>query len=155
MVGAQADGIRAMKAAGVPCVPGSDGPLGGLLVAMVNVEAYCRHLGELIRRHHGNVYGYLRRLGAAPDLAEDLTQEVFLRVLQKAGSFRGNGSFFFASGRQTGLNSMEYGTDDRQFAVVFIGCVHWYPGCVVGTRDTHHQFRCRLHFLISFSAPQW
>jgi RNA polymerase sigma-70 factor (ECF subfamily) len=50
--------------------------------------------GELIRRHHSQVYGYLRRLGADPGLAEDLTQETYarawqgIRTLRKAASLR-------------------------------------------------------------------
>ncbi|MFQ5720534.1 MAG: RNA polymerase sigma factor [Acidobacteriota bacterium] len=32
---------------------------------------------ELIARHHRDVYGFLRHLGAVPDLAEDLTQETY------------------------------------------------------------------------------
>jgi len=49
---------------------------------------------ELIRRHHSRVYGYLRRLGADPALAEDLTQETYarawqgIRTLRKAVSLR-------------------------------------------------------------------
>jgi RNA polymerase sigma-70 factor (ECF subfamily) len=43
---------------------------------------------ELIRRHHPGVYGYLRRLGAAPDLAEDLTQETYAKVWLRIGTLR-------------------------------------------------------------------
>jgi RNA polymerase sigma-70 factor (ECF subfamily) len=49
---------------------------------------------ELIRRHHSQVYGYLRRLGADPGAAEDLTQETYarawqgIRTLRKAASLR-------------------------------------------------------------------
>jgi RNA polymerase sigma-70 factor (ECF subfamily) len=49
---------------------------------------------ELIRRHHSQVYGYLRRLGADPGQAEDLTQEAYtrawqgIRTLRKAASLR-------------------------------------------------------------------
>jgi RNA polymerase sigma-70 factor (ECF subfamily) len=49
---------------------------------------------DLVRRYHGRVYGYLRRLGADPPLAEDLTQETYARAwnrietLRKATSLR-------------------------------------------------------------------
>ncbi|RLE23359.1 MAG: RNA polymerase subunit sigma-24 [Actinobacteria bacterium] len=49
---------------------------------------------ELIRRYHSRVYGYLRRLGADPGQAEDLTQETYTRAwqairnLRKAASLR-------------------------------------------------------------------
>jgi len=43
---------------------------------------------ELIERHHHRVYGYLRRLGADPALAEDLTQECYARAWQRIDSLR-------------------------------------------------------------------
>ncbi len=43
---------------------------------------------ELIRRHHGGVYGYLRRLGAGSGLAEDLTQEVYAKAWRSIGKLR-------------------------------------------------------------------
>jgi RNA polymerase sigma-70 factor (ECF subfamily) len=43
---------------------------------------------ELIERHHHRVYGYLRRLGAEPALAEDLTQECYTRAWQRIDSLR-------------------------------------------------------------------
>jgi RNA polymerase sigma-70 factor (ECF subfamily) len=38
---------------------------------------------RLIREHQAGVWRYLRVLGCSPELAEDLTQETFLAVLQK------------------------------------------------------------------------
>lgn len=38
---------------------------------------------ELVRRHQRGVWRFLRFLGAAPALADDLTQEAFLTVLRK------------------------------------------------------------------------
>jgi RNA polymerase sigma-70 factor (ECF subfamily) len=43
---------------------------------------------ELIRRHHEGVYGYLRRLGADPSLAEDLTQETYARAWSRIATIR-------------------------------------------------------------------
>jgi RNA polymerase sigma-70 factor (ECF subfamily) len=43
---------------------------------------------ELVRRHHEGVYGYLRRLGADPAQAEDLTQETYARAWQRIGTLR-------------------------------------------------------------------
>ena len=37
----------------------------------------------LIDRHHAGVYGYLRRLGADPHRAEDLTQETYLKAWRR------------------------------------------------------------------------
>lgn len=45
----------------------------------------------LVERHQGRVYRFLVRL-LPPAAAEDALQETFLRVLQRAGSFRGEGS---------------------------------------------------------------
>jgi len=43
---------------------------------------------ELIERHHHKVYGYLRRLGADPALAEDLTQECYARAWERIDTLR-------------------------------------------------------------------
>ena len=46
--------------------------LGGLLVAMVNVEEYCQHLGELIRRHPWQTTYLLDDDGDPPGLEPEL-----------------------------------------------------------------------------------
>ena len=43
---------------------------------------------ELVRRHHRGVYGYLRRLGADPAQAEDLTQETYAKAWLRIGTLR-------------------------------------------------------------------
>jgi RNA polymerase sigma-70 factor (ECF subfamily) len=50
-------------------------------------------LGTLFERHHRGVYQYCRQLTRDSAQAEDMVQEVFLKMLRKAGSFRGQGSF--------------------------------------------------------------
>lgn len=52
-----------------------------------------RLLGELYTRHHRALFGYFIRLCANPDLAGDLVQEVFLRILKYRGTYRGTGTF--------------------------------------------------------------
>ena len=48
---------------------------------------------KLYEQHHKRVYSLcLRMLGSVPQ-AEDLTQEVFLQVFRKIGSFRGDSAF--------------------------------------------------------------
>jgi RNA polymerase sigma-70 factor (ECF subfamily) len=47
---------------------------------------------ELVRRHHQGVYGYLRRLGAQPPLAEDLTQETYAKAWRRIETLRDAGS---------------------------------------------------------------
>jgi RNA polymerase sigma-70 factor (ECF subfamily) len=40
-------------------------------------------LGELFNRHHAALFRYFLRMSASASLSEDLTQEVFLRLLKK------------------------------------------------------------------------
>jgi len=49
---------------------------------------------ELIyQRHHRRTYSVTFRMTGNPTEAEDLTQEVFMQVFRKAGSFRGGSAF--------------------------------------------------------------
>ncbi|MEZ5332466.1 MAG: RNA polymerase sigma factor [Thermoanaerobaculia bacterium] len=50
-------------------------------------------LGELFERHHRALYAFLLRLTSDPGTAEDLVQEVFLRVLKYRKSFRPGSPF--------------------------------------------------------------
>lgn len=54
-------------------------------------DASC--LGTLFERHNRSVYQFCRQMTRHSAQAEDLAQEVFLRLLRKAGSFRREGSF--------------------------------------------------------------
>ena len=54
-------------------------------------DASC--LGTLFERHNRSVYQFCRQMTRDSAQAADLAQEVFLRVLRKAGSFRREGSF--------------------------------------------------------------
>jgi RNA polymerase sigma-70 factor, ECF subfamily len=54
-------------------------------------DASC--LGTLFERHHRAVYQYCLQLTRSATLSEDLVQEVFLKLLRKASSYRGEGSF--------------------------------------------------------------
>ncbi|MBT8101132.1 MAG: RNA polymerase sigma factor [Gammaproteobacteria bacterium] len=50
-------------------------------------------LATLFERHHRAVYQYCLQLTRQRALSEDLVQDVFLKMLKKARSFRGEGSF--------------------------------------------------------------
>ncbi|PZU72954.1 MAG: RNA polymerase subunit sigma-70 [Brevundimonas sp.] len=52
-----------------------------------------REYGELVRRHGSAVRGLLRRMGAAPSLADDVAQDAFLQGFQRCAEFRGQGTF--------------------------------------------------------------
>lgn len=49
-------------------------------------------LGTLFERHHRALFQYCRQLTRNSAVAEDLVQEVFMKVLQKASYFKGDGS---------------------------------------------------------------
>lgn len=53
-------------------------------------DASC--LGTLFERHHRGIYQYCLQLTRSPAISEDLVQDVFLKLLQKAGSYRSEGS---------------------------------------------------------------
>jgi len=50
-------------------------------------------LATLFERHHKAVYQFCLQLTRDPAQSEDLVQDVFIRILRKAGSFRGDGLF--------------------------------------------------------------
>lgn len=49
--------------------------------------------GRLVEAYQDRIYGYLVRMLADPDEAEDVAQEVFLRAYRSLGRFRGASSF--------------------------------------------------------------
>ena len=50
-------------------------------------------LGDLFERHHVRIYRFCLRLTGAAQVAEDLTQETFLRALRYNQSFRASSKF--------------------------------------------------------------
>jgi RNA polymerase sigma-70 factor (ECF subfamily) len=48
---------------------------------------------QLYQQHYRRVYSLCLRMLGSPTQAEDLTQEVFLQVFRKLGSFRGDSAF--------------------------------------------------------------
>jgi RNA polymerase sigma factor (sigma-70 family) len=54
-------------------------------------DASC--LATLFERHHRSVYRFCLQITRQRAQSEDLVQDVFLKILGKAGSFRGEGSF--------------------------------------------------------------
>ena len=50
-------------------------------------------MGELYRRHKAQVLSFFRHMRAAGEQAEDLTQEVFLRIWKSAARYRPSGKY--------------------------------------------------------------
>jgi RNA polymerase sigma-70 factor (ECF subfamily) len=50
-------------------------------------------LGLLFERHHRRLYGFCRRLTGSPTAAEDLVQEIFMRLLRYRESYRPGAEF--------------------------------------------------------------
>jgi len=50
-------------------------------------------LGELFERHHPSLFNFFRRLVRNRSIAEDLVQEVFVRMLKYRHTFRAGGEF--------------------------------------------------------------
>lgn len=73
-------------------------------------DASC--LGTLFERHHAAVFQYCLQMTRERATSEDLTQDVFMRLLRKAGSFRGEGSFkawMFNIARNVALDHLRTG----------------------------------------------
>lgn len=51
------------------------------------------YLGTLFERHHLSLYQFCLQLTRNKTMSQDLVQEVFIKVLNKAKSYRGDGSF--------------------------------------------------------------
>jgi len=54
-----------------------------------NMEAF----DQLVRRHRRDVCRFLNRMVRDPDLADDLTQEVFVKAFRQLDQYRSEGSF--------------------------------------------------------------
>ncbi|MDD5541801.1 MAG: RNA polymerase sigma factor [Acidobacteriia bacterium] len=50
-------------------------------------------LGVLFERHHGMLFNFLLKMTSDRQLSEDLTQEVFVRILKYRHTYRGNSQF--------------------------------------------------------------
>lgn len=62
-----------------------------LIAWVAGGDASC--LGTLFERHNKAVFQYCLQMTRHRSTAEDLTQDIFLKILNKAKSFRGSGSF--------------------------------------------------------------
>lgn len=75
----------------MPLPPLADRPDRDLMLAVRAGDLAA--LDTLFARHHLRLYGFLARLTGDRAMAEDLVQEVFLRVLRARARYHGDGSF--------------------------------------------------------------
>ena len=88
-----------------------------LIEWVANGDSSC--LGTLFERHHRGVYQFCVRMTRNPQYAEDVVQEVFMKVLKKAGSFRHDGTFkgwLFNIARNTTLDYLRNNRRHRNLA---------------------------------------
>jgi RNA polymerase sigma-70 factor, ECF subfamily len=62
-------------------------------LAQASAQGDLQAFETLYERHHRRVYSLCLRMVANPTEAEDLTQEVFVQLFRKIGSFRGESAF--------------------------------------------------------------
>ncbi len=75
--------------------------------------------GELVRRYQGRVRGYLVKVAGNAALADDLSQETFIRAWTKLSSYRGTGNFsgwLMKIAHNQFLQSLRKGARDRRLA---------------------------------------
>lgn len=79
-------------------------------------EGEVRAFEVLLTRHRGGVYNFLRRHVGDETLAEDLLQEVFLRVVRSAGTFAGESKFttwLYTIARNISIDAIRRGSHRR------------------------------------------
>jgi len=87
------------------------------------VEAHCKGdpkaFGELVRRYGDGLLGYLTRMSRNCHEAEDLFQETFKRVHEKAHTFRGNQfkSWLFRIATNAAIDGMRRGKGKRMVSL--------------------------------------
>jgi RNA polymerase sigma-70 factor, ECF subfamily len=64
-----------------------------IVLAKVAAEGDMGAFEEIYKRHHRRVYSICLRMLQSPSEAEDLTQDVFIQLYRKIGSFRGDSAF--------------------------------------------------------------
>jgi len=99
------------------------------------IDAHCggdrTAFGEIVRRHGDSLLGYLMRMTGNREQAEDLFQETFKRVHEKAHTFRGEGfkSWLFTIGTRLAIDGLR---KKKRRPVVSLNRV---AGCAEGNCD--------------------
>jgi RNA polymerase sigma-70 factor (ECF subfamily) len=110
-------------------------------------------LDALYRRYRGPVQSYLYRLCGSADLAEELTQETFVRACTGLLHFRGDSSvatWLFRIARNTYLNSLRRPTPDR----IATDELHAIPDGAADTDPERQYAAHEVRSLISMALAQ-
>jgi RNA polymerase sigma-70 factor (ECF subfamily) len=73
--------------------PKPDAPASDYALAQAAAGGEMAAFERIYQRHHRRVYSLCLRMTQNPPEAEDLTQEVFIQLFRKIGSFRGESAF--------------------------------------------------------------
>ena len=73
--------------------PAVDGSAGDFELCRLAAEGSLPAFEIIYQRHHRRVYSLCLRMTNSQTEAEDLTQEVFIQLFRKSGSFRGDSAF--------------------------------------------------------------
>jgi RNA polymerase sigma-70 factor (ECF subfamily) len=80
---------------------------------------------NLFGRYYSKFFHYFRRTGCCDESAEDLVQEVFVKIIRKIDSFRGDcpvGAWLWTVARRTGYDKpcsgREIATDDNELELI-------------------------------------
>jgi RNA polymerase sigma-70 factor (ECF subfamily) len=99
------------------------------------IDAHCEGdrtaFGELVRRYGDGILGYLRRMTDSQEQAEDLFQETFKRVHEKAHTLRGEGfkSWVFTIATNVAIDAL------RRRKRVRVVSLNRNSGCADGNCD--------------------
>lgn len=89
--------------------PKSFSPASSLSVSDVSTASGEAEFDEIFRRYYATVYGVLARIVGSPEEAEDLAQEVFLRLHERQGSLdtdRNLGGWLYRVAVNAGFNAV-------------------------------------------------
>lgn len=85
--------VPALKRANIVTVEATNITASDFELAQAAASGRTEAFEELYQRHYRRVYSLCLRMVANPTEAEDLTQEVFVQLFRKIGSFRGESAF--------------------------------------------------------------
>jgi RNA polymerase sigma-70 factor (ECF subfamily) len=84
-----------------------------------HLQGDCEAFGELVRRYGGSLLGYLTKMSGSREHAEDLFQETFRRVHEKAHTFRGGNfkSWLYSIATRVAIDNLRRGRRLRMISL--------------------------------------